>query len=527
MERELMKNAKTGFGALVLASLFAGAVIGPSPAFAAKTTLTLGAAANDVGTLDPHYATSTSDRTLVAWIYGALVRFAPGSTDPATLEPDLAESWQSSDDKLVWTFKLRSGVKWQAGYGEVTADDVVFSLDKARDPKRSAFSADFAAFDKVEAVDPHTVRITLARRVPNLLGLVTNYAGGFIISKKALEEREDGFARAPVGFGPFEVKSIVSGQNVNFAANKDYFRGAPKLSALNYRFINNNASRDLAFVAGEIEAAAGLANKNWLQRTEPLPGAVIDVFYPAEVSLLHINITMPPFDDIRVRQALAYAVNPEAVAEFKGARFTIRPTSVVPSNNLGYLKDAGVFPNDPEKAKALLKEAGFANGLTFTMLSSQLPEYETTAQVLQGQAEDSDIHIQLQPVEHASWHQMIRKDLSPVVLYGAARFPIADIFLTQFYDSASIVGQPGGITNFSHCNVADKQIREARTEIDPAKQIALWQEAQRLILKNVCAIPITETSQVWVHTQKLNWGFDLKGSMSLGPMVTEATHFED
>lgn len=78
---------------------------------------------------------------------------------------------------------------------------------------------------------------------------------------------------------------------------------------------------------------------------------------------------------------------------------------------------------------------------------------------------------------------MIRKDLSPVVLYGAARFPIADIFLTQFYDSASIVGQPGGITNFSHCNVADKQIREARTEIDPAKQIALWQEAQRLILK--------------------------------------------
>ncbi|MBX8828150.1 ABC transporter substrate-binding protein, partial [Ochrobactrum sp. SFR4] len=87
----------------------------------------------------------TSDRTLVAWIFGGLVRFAPGSTDPSTIEPDLAEKWEHSADKMEWTFHLRKGVQFQQGYGEVTADDVVFSLNKAGKPETSAFATDYAA----------------------------------------------------------------------------------------------------------------------------------------------------------------------------------------------------------------------------------------------------------------------------------------------------------------------------------------------------------------------------------------------
>ena len=161
------------------------------------------------------------------------------------------------------------------------------------------------------------------------------------------------------------------------------------------------------------------------------------------------------------------------------------------------------------------------------MLASQLPSLESTAQIIQGQVAESGITLNLQPVEHATWHQMIRKDLSPLVMYGAARFPIADNYLTQFYHSKSIIGQPGAVTNFSHCDVADKEIEAARGETDAKKQIALWQEAQKLVIGNVCAIPITETGQVWARRDKLKWGFDLKGSMSLGPLVTEQTHFID
>ncbi len=509
------------------AALFASASFIPAAAVAAQTELRVAAAAADIGNLDPHFASSTSDRTLVAWIFGGLVRFAPGSTDPSTIEADLAESWEASPDKLVWTFKLRPGVQWQHGYGEVTADDVVFSLQKAADPKRSAFATDYSAFKSVEAVDPHTVRITLSNPLPSLLGLLTNYSGGFIISKKAYEERADGFTRNPVGFGPFQFETIEPGVAVHLTAHESYFRGKPQIEKVTYRFLNAAAGRDLAFTAGEIDVSAGTTDQRWLQRMKAMAGTKIDIFDPAELTNLHFNRNQKPFDDIRVRQAIAHAVNPAEIAQFRGADFTRVAKSVIPSNNLGLNPDPGLLPHDIAKAKALLAEAGFPNGLTIKMVSSQMPSYATTDQLLQAQLAKAGITLQLEPVEHATWHQMIRKDVSPLVDYGAARFPVADTFLTQFFHSRSGIGEPGQVTNFSHCSVADKQIDEARTETDPQKQIALWQEAQKLIVADVCAVPITETGQVWIRNEKLDWGFELKGSMSLGPLITEKSHFTE
>lgn len=518
---------KSIMGPPALAALMAFTALGTLSAYAAQTELRLGAAAADIGNLDPHFAASTSDRTLVAWIFGGLVRFAPGSTDPATIEGDLAESWEATDNNLVWTFKLRPGVQWQHGYGEVTADDVVFSLQKAADPKRSAFATDYEAIKSVEAVDPHTVRITLANQVPSLLGLVTNYSGGFIISKKAYEERGEGFTRNPVGFGPFQFESIEPGVAVHFIAHEKYFRGKPKIEKVTYRFLNAAAGRDLAFTAGEIDVSAGTTDRRWLQRMKETPGAKVDIFDPAELTVVHINRNQKPFDDIRVRQAVAYAINPAQIAQFRGPEFTRVAKSVIPSNNLGLNPDPGLVQPDVDKAKALLAEAGFPNGLTVKMISSQMPSYATTDQLLQAQLAKAGIKLELEPVEHATWHQMIRKDLSPLVDYGAARFPVADTYLTQFYHSNSAIAAPGQVTNFSHCSVADKQIEAARTEVDPKKQIELWQEAQKLIVADVCAVPVTETAQVWIRNEKLDWGFELKGSMSLGPLLTEQAHFKE
>ena len=185
------------------------------------------------------------------------------------------------------------------------------------------------------------------------------------------------------------------------------------------------------------------------------------------------------------------------------------------------------MPHDLEKAKALLAEAGFSNGLTIKMISSQLPNYATMDPVIQAQLAQAGITLDLQPVEHATWHQMIRKDLSPIVEYSASRFPVADTYLTQFYHSNSAIGQPGQVTNFSHCDVADQQIAAARVEIDKEKQTQLWQEAQKLIVENVCAVPLVETAQVWAHNEKLDWGFELKGALGLGPLLTEQASFRD
>ena len=511
---------------LLTALLLSGTALTAAPALAAKTDLVMGGAANDVSKLDPHLATSTADRTITAIINGALVRFAPGSADPTTIEGDLAESWEHSDDKLVWTFKLRPGVQFHHGYGEVTADDVAFSLLKAKDPSTSAFATDYAAFDKVEAIDPHTVRITLKNNIPSVLGVLANYAGGFILSKKAYEERGEGFARNPVGFGPFALDSIEAGVAVKLVAHKDYFRGTPELETVTYRFLNAGAARDLAFTSGEIDAAAGTSDPRWLKRNRDA-GAIVDIFEPAELTNLHVNTRMAPFDNLQVRQALAYAMRPENIVEMRGTDFSRLGTSVIPASNLGHTADSGDVPFDAEKARALLVEAGYPDGIDIKMISSQLPSFEAAGQVLQAQLEESGFRLQLEPVEHAAWHQMIRKDLSQLVYYGAARFPVADVYLTQFFHSDAAMGKPGQVTNFSHCDVADAEIEAARTEIDPAKQIELWQTAQRKIIENVCAIPGTESMNSWVRKANLDWGHELTGSMSLGPLVTEKTRFTE
>jgi peptide/nickel transport system substrate-binding protein len=493
---------------------------------APKTDLIVGMAAQDIGKIDPHLAVSTIDRAVVAWMFNGLVRFAPGSMSPSTIEPDLAEKWEFTPDKKTWTFHLRHGVMFHGSYGEMTADDVVFSLTRAGDPKRSAFSADFAAFDKIEALDPYTVKITLKQTLPSLLGILTNYSGGFIVSKKAVEALGDKFASAPIGTGPFAFAAVTPNQSLELVGHKAYFRGAPKLEKISYRFLPSNASRDLAFQNGELDLEYGISDQTWVDRMGKLPGAIVDVFEPGEEAILHLNMAQKPLDDIRVRQAIAYAINRPEFFRWQGPSVSREPGSVIPIGNLGYAPDAGLLPNNIEKAKALLAEAGFKNGLTLKVIHTQLPGMLAQMQVAQAQLKKAGINLDIQVVEHATFHQMIRQDLSAIVFYSAARFPVADVYLTQFYHSRSTVKTPTAVTNFSHCNVADTEIDTARTEPDDAKQIALWQTAQKKIAAAVCAVPLIETLQSWVRKDSLDYGYKLTGSLSLGPLITEATHFK-
>ncbi len=128
-------------------------------------------------------------------------------------------------------------------------------------------------------------------------------------------------------------------------------------------------------------------------------------------------------------------------------------------------------------------------------------------------------------MEHPTFHAQIRQDLSQVVHFQAARFPIADVYLTQFFHSRSIVKTPTAVTNFSHCKVADAEIDAARTEQDKAKQVALWKTAQEKIIAEVCAVPVNEMLMLWAYRDNLDLGYELKGSLNLGPPITENTRF--
>jgi peptide/nickel transport system substrate-binding protein len=510
---------------ILAAGLAFAFVLVASEAEAQKKTLVIGMGSADAGKLDPHIASTTPDKGLLQYIFNGLVRMKPGQISPDTIEPDLAESWTSNPAGTEWTFHIRHGVQCHWNYGEFTAEDAAYSIKRAANKATSSYSNDFSSVVSADAVDPYTLKITLKNPVAGFLGYVANINGGNMVCKKAAEEMGDGFAKRPIGTGPFMFAEYQPQQYVRLVANKQYFRGAPMLDEIVYRYIPSDASRDLAFQSGELDMIYGKQDQSWVDRTKQMPGVKVVAMEPGELSTLFLNITEKPLDDIRVREAIAYGVDRKAIVAFKGAGTSREAVSVVPSGYLGTDEDAPLFPYDPAKAKALLKEAGYPDGLTVKTIHTTLTGMETFIEAIQAELKKIGVNLDIQLVEHATYHAQIRKDLSPLVHYQAARFPVADVYLTQFYDSASTVGAPKAVTNFSHCNVADDEIRAARVETDPAKQNELWKTAQEKIIQAVCGVPVYEQLQLWAWKDNLDLGYDLKGSLNLAPPVTEKTHF--
>lgn len=507
-------------GRSLLAALLATVALA---APAQDKTLRVAINSADIGTLDPHRTSSTQEKVPISWIFGGLVRFPPGSSDPAKIEGDLAESWTSSPDGLVWTFKLRRGVQFHRGYGEATAADAVYSIERAADPKRSSFSSTFAALQKVEAVDPYTVRITLKSPVPSLLGLVSNYHGGMIVSKKADQELGEAFKLKPVGFGPFEFVEHLTQRELNLKAHDKYYRGKPKIARISYKFIVSDSSRDLALAAGELDLSYGKREQRWVERMKQQPNTRVDVFGPGEFRTIFFNKNIKPLDDKRVREAITRAVDVPQLMKFVGADVLKPARSVVPPGYAGEADVGPKYPTDIAKAKALLVEAGFPQGLTIKMVTSNHNAQLPVMEVVQGQLKRAGITLVMDVVEHTTYHAQIRKDISALVFYGAARFPVADAYLTEFYHSRSEIGSPTQVTNFSHCKVADAEIDAARSAPDNATRMAKWKEAQEKIQADICAIPLFDLQQVWVRTDKLDYGVAVDGALNLTPPIFENT----
>ncbi len=487
-----------------------------------RTQLTVSSGIPDVSTLDPHRATAIGDKGVVSALFDGLVRFPPGSADPKALQPDLATKWETSADNKVWTFHVRKGVQFHGGYGELKAADVVYSIQRAADPKRSSFAANFAVVDKVEAIDPYTVRITLKYPDASFLGRVSNYHGGNIVSKAAAEKLGDKFGQSPIGTGPFVFREHVTQQYVKLVANDAYFRGKPKLAGVTYRMIPSDSARELAFTSNEIDLAIGKREQRWVERSLKR-GVKVDIFDPAEFRTLFLNRNIKPLDNLKVREAIAAAVNVDEIIRFAGKDVADKGCSIVPNGYLGQDCSAGTYVYDVERAKALLKQAGFPNGITLNSVVSSAAAQLPIMEIVQAQLAKAGIQLKMEVVDHATYQAKSRQDQSAIVFYGAARFPNADYWLTEFYDSAASIGAPGAMSNFSHCSVADSPIRKARVEPDTKKQLALWKEVQDKVHEDVCAIPLFGLKQVWMHNTRVSLGYDLKGALNLQPPITELT----
>ncbi|TMJ16349.1 MAG: polyamine ABC transporter substrate-binding protein [Bacillati bacterium ANGP1] len=427
----------------------------------------------DLGTADPHYAAATQDRVLVDLIFNGLLRFKPG--DGSTFEPDLALEFPKPvviAGKQVWTFKLRKGVLWHPSDKvpsyELTSEDVAYSLGKSADRARSAYSALYGGMT-FHAPDPYTVSVVLDMAVsPNLFyPLVTNYAGGFIMSKRAVEAYGlDGVKTHPVGTGPFILRRYSPKEKVDLAPNPTYFRGRPKLDGIDYRYMADGFSRELGLRGGQLDGIAGTQDEAWVDKMQAVPKILVDIFGVGESTVLYFNQTIRPLSLKPVRQAIAYALNRDEFLALIGKKIAQKIYAPLAPFTIGALTEQEVtskgldYKTSLEKARGLLAEAGMPGGFSVDLVTSELGIYKIHYESMQAQLSKIGITVRLRVVDHPSYHALIRKDANPIVIYVAFR-PTADIYLRSFYHSAStVVTGAHPDTNFAHYAGVDDLIHD-------------------------------------------------------------------
>lgn len=486
-----------------------------SAALAERQEIRLGLYASDITTLDPHFASTHADRPIIEVIYEGLVNLPLNSVNIMDIEPALAKSWSTSPDGKEWIFNLREGIQFHKGFGELTSEDIVFSLNRVRkDDSGSPFRRVLAAITDVEAVDKYTVRIKLSNPDPFFLLRLIGYQAGFIVSKKASEEMGKDLARNPIGTGPFQFDSYRERERVTLIRNDKYYKGVPILEKVEYFFMPDEASRELAIRTGEIHAAEGVADVVWIRRMQQ-SGLDLNPVGGQVAYFLHYNMTKPPFDDIRIRKALSHAIDREAIVEYRGEVISEIINSPVPLGYFGQSTEGvPVYEYSLEKARALLADAGYKDGFQFDISISESPIYLQHMEIIQDMWRKIGVRMNMKVVDHSSYHAVIRQNANAVVYYAAARLPIADIYLTQFYHSDSIIGKPTAITNFSHFgdigDNIDDLLEKARFEMDADKQLEMYRLAQQKIMEVLAALPILHSWNIGIKQPYLDLGDKLK-----------------
>ena len=358
---------------------------------------------SDVGNLDPARIFGIENQTVASHVYNGMVKY-----DQATnkILPDLATSWSVSADGKEYTFKLRDGVMFHKGYGQLTADDVKFSLERVLNPDtKSRYAGQLAGVKAVEAPDPLTVKIVLEAPNAGLLNKLTDFNQGWIASRKAVTEIGDKqYAMQPIGTGPFIFDKWSPGNQVRVVANKDYFGGAPSLDAVTFRIIKDETAAAIALENGEIDVFFALQSPPVIDRLKKADGiAVLNRVANHTINLV-LNQTVKPLDDIRVRKAIAYGINREALISgyFKGTKATGH--SVITSSFPEYTEELPQYAHDPEKAKALLKEAG-QEGFTLELVTVGLSPYNELVIPMASDLEKVGIKTKITVLERGAYLQ--------------------------------------------------------------------------------------------------------------------------
>jgi peptide/nickel transport system substrate-binding protein len=460
------------------------------------TTVLVGRAA-DALALDPARINDTESSDVTEQIFDHLVRYKPDSTE---IEPSLAESWEQSDDGRVWTFHLRHNVRFHDGT-PFDADAVVFSFDRQRDPHHPYHQADFTYWDtnfrniqSVERSDAFTVRITIERPYAPFLANLAMFPVS-IVSPSAVRKWGPEFARHPVGTGPFRFVEWSPGERIMLAANPTYWGGTPRIQHLVFVAIRDARQRLVALEGGAIDVAENLSPED-LQFVALHPELTLLRASGNNVGYLAMNTTHPPFDDVRVRRAVNFAVNKTAIVKLLYQGLAQPATSPVPPSLWGHV-DEPLYSYDRATAMKLLAEAHYTPSARRPKLyvmdtpRAYMPAPETVARIIQHNLRDVGMDVEVVVNDIDTHVRLTQNGVHDLCLLGWSADTIdPDNFLYVLFDPEN--AEPGLARNLSFFKNAELHglLTWAQESSDRAERERFYRKAQDIIARDAPWVPL-------------------------------------
>ena len=450
--------------------------------------------------LDPHVTTAYPSFQVLENVYDTLV--VPNAED-LTMEPSLAEDWETSEDGLTWTFTLREGITFHDG-SEFDSADVVYSYNRIIDEELSN-AYRFATVESIEAPDPRTVVLSLTAPTPNLLERIGAFKGMAIVPEGAADEVD--LATEAVGTGPFTLESSDASSTV-LARNDDYWGEEVTVDEVEFRYITEPAAALTALQNGEVQWTDNVPP----QQIEALEGddqVELQTTPSADYWYMSMNYDVEPFGNRDVRRAIATAVDREAVAEaakFGAARAN---QTAIPEGNFFY-SDYAPFDVDVDAARQLIEDAGVETPITMgLMVTDEYPETVTAAQVIASQLEPIGIQVEVQNEDFPTWLSRQGEGDYDAFMLGW----LGNLDPAAYYQEQHITDGSNNYQGYSNPEV-DELLQEGAAETDEDARKEIYDQAAQIIVDDVSYLYLynPDVVQAWAPGLK---GYQIRADKAI------------
>ncbi len=407
-------------------------------------------------------------------IYSRLVE----ADENMQIHPGLAESWQQLDDRTM-QFKLRKGIKFHNG-DDFTAEDVKFSFERMMNSPRIAFV--LPPIERIDIVDDYTVNIVTKTPFGPLLAHLSHPALG-MVSKKLLTENPEALKEKPIGTGSYKFKEWIYGDKLVLEKNEDFYdKNERGLKYIIFKNVVEASNRAIGLETGEIDIATPISS---VDEENIKNNPKLQLLTKPSISYTYIgmNMTKAPLNDIRVRKAINYAIDKQAIIDVILNGNGKIATSPIAPGVFGFTDKTKNYEYNVEKAKELMKEAGYENGFTTSILVFSGEANTQTAEIVQAYLKEIGIDLKIEIVEVSAYWDMTERGVHNLFLgsWGVVTGD-ADYGLYAMYHSSAKGG--AGNRDFYENEKVDELLDKAKTEIDPETRKKLYEEAQILIVND-------------------------------------------